>query len=160
MSELMTSGPVSDPTPEPTARQQVTCPGCGAVSSATLNRRDAADFCTTCDFPLFWTTSEVVAGDPRQSAEDALRRLPGTDGRVTVASLPCPTCAEANTLSALVCRRCGGPMVLPTPVEPVVVAPPPPAPEPARSPYRTWVVVVAVLTVIMLLAVIGVWVWG
>lgn len=110
----------------------------------TLNRRESQDFCRKCDFPLFWTPSTVLRDPAAQSAEESLRRLPGTVGRATVASQPCPHCAEPNALSAQVCVRCGRSMHLeapPPPPEPVYV-PPPPAPvyvEPEKERVAWWV---------------------
>lgn len=149
--------------PAPTAlpaedREHVTCPDCGTPATVTLNRRDAVDFCTVCDFPLFWTPSAVIRGTGA-GGDDSLRRLPGTAGRQTVASVPCPTCAEANPISAVICLRCGGPMVLPViapePVpepEPVVVAPTPVV-EPKRS-FPWWWLVLGLLTLAVLVGLI------
>ena len=148
----------------PEARESVVCPECGTQGSVALNRRDAADFCAACDFPLFWTPS-VVVRDQGIGTGDNLRRLPGTGGRQTVAATPCPTCAEANPISAEHCLRCGGPMVLPfvaTPEPIKVVAPVPvvePALEPARKPYPWWWIIAGTATllalVIVLIVVLG-----
>ncbi|MEO9325428.1 hypothetical protein ABFT23_18190 [Nocardioides sp. C4-1] len=108
--------------------REVVCPECGTVARVTVNRRESLDFCSTCDFPLFWTPSQVVLGDVDLQAQAALRRLPGTAGRSTVGSLACPHCAEANPVSGVLCLRCGGDL------HPVLAAPPPaPAPEPAPA---------------------------
>src|SRR4051794_15838214 len=105
----------------PSSGVAVTCPECGTRASVALTRRESTDFCTRCDFPLFWTPQTIQIGD-RATAQESLRRLPGTAGKVTVASTACPHCGEANPLIAETCARCGLPMVL---------APaPPPAPEP------------------------------
>ena len=60
------------------------------------------------------------------TAAETLRRLPGTGGRATVAAVPCPHCAEPNAVSAVLCARCGLPMVLPeaAPIPEPVYAPP------------------------------------
>jgi hypothetical protein len=158
--------PIGTVPPPAAARDRVSCPECGAVQDVYLNRRDAADFCHSCDFPLFWTPSEVIrergAGDG-----EALRRLPGTVGRTTLASTPCPHCAELNLVSAEVCIRCGQPMhpvvEAPPPPQAVYVPPPPPLiePEPERGvPWWVWaiagtVVVAAVLAVLFLTNVIN-----
>jgi hypothetical protein len=162
------AAPDAAPQPAPQAApstELVTCPECGTSAVATLNRRDAADFCRTCDFPLFWTPSTVLRDPAADSAADALRRLPGTVGRATVAALPCPHCSEPNQLSAQVCVRCGLSMHVeapPPPPEPVYVPPPPapvhaaPPPEPARTPWWVWllvgVLVAAGITLIVLSA--------
>ena len=105
----------------------VTCPECGATQQVQLNRRAASDFCSQCDFPLFWTPSRVERERAAASNGESLRRMPGTVGRSTLASAACPHCAELNVVSAVVCIRCGQPM---HPVE----APPPPPPPPAPLP--------------------------
>ncbi len=151
-------------TPPPGApeekREVVVCPSCHKGREVALNRRHAMDFCPEpgCDFPLFWTPSQIDLGTSDTEA-DSLRRRPGTDGRVTVASRACPHCDEANPLEAETCLRCGLPMILlaPTPPpEPVVVAPPAPAPvEPRRTPLWVWIVL-ALTTLVAL----GLIVWA
>ncbi|WP_167736585.1 hypothetical protein [Nocardioides sp. 1609] len=173
-------GPVKPAAPEPPATQtqglpvvpvvaegyeqsthavgrSVTCPECGAVAEITVNRRESHDFCPRCDFPLFWTPAQLVLSDA-ESATQALRRLPGTGGRVTVGSLACPHCAEANPITGSLCLRCGGDLhpVAPPPAPapaPVVVAPPPPAAEPERS-IPLWWWVLGTITVFLLVAVV------
>jgi hypothetical protein len=146
----------------PATSELITCPECGTTATVTLNRREAADFCRNCDYPLFWTPT-VVLRSYSGTAEDSLRRLPGTVGRATVASLSCPHCAELNSVSATVCVRCGGLLhpvkEPPPPPEPVYVPPPPPPVyvEPERGiPWWVWLitglVVAAVITLIVLLA--------
>ena len=105
----------------PVLAETVTCPECGSIAQISVNRRESLDFCRTCDYPLFWTPSNVVRDGSGVSAE-SLRRLPGQAGRATIASLPCPFCYEPNALSAQTCIRCNRPM------HPVDEAPPPPAP--------------------------------
>jgi len=149
----------------PATSELLTCPECGTSATVTVNRRDAADFCRSCDYPLFWTPSRVIYDSVgRHSADETLRRLPGTVGQVTVASLPCPHCAEPNALSAQVCVRCHRPMQLvepdplPPPPEPVYAPPPLPAvyvePE-RRTPWWVWALlafgVAALITLIVLL---------
>jgi hypothetical protein len=138
-------------------RSAVVCPECGTPASATLNRRDAQDFCVKCDFPLFWTPTEVIR-DGVDGGGESLRRLPGTAGRVTVASVPCPTCAEANPLGAETCLRCGGPMVLvaaPEPVRAPEPAPlPPPVPEPVEAGIGWYWWLVGGATLIALIALV------
>ena len=115
----------STPPPAPTS-DLVSCPSCGTAATVTLNRRESRDFCRVCDYPLFWTPGAVVR-DSAPGTGESLRRLPGQAGRVTVASQPCPTCAEPNALSALICIRCSGPMKIEVvvPPEPVYIAPVP-----------------------------------
>jgi hypothetical protein len=145
--------------PEP-AREPITCPECGTAAQVMLNRRDAADFCANCDFPLFWTPSAVQREESLRSAEDSLRRLPGTVGRATVASLPCPHCAEPNALSAVVCVRCGRPMRIEAPPPPPVpvYVPPPPAPEPVPEkhvPWWVWLLIGLGAAIVVVLIVLG-----
>lgn len=143
------------------AREQLTCPECGTAALVTVNRRDSADFCRTCDFPLFWTPAAVLLEDANRPAGESLRRLPGTVGRATLAALPCPTCAEPNALSARVCVRCGGPMQMqapPPPPEPVYVPPPAAAPEPEPEkdvPWWVWLLVGLVAAALIVIAVLA-----
>lgn len=136
----------------------VTCPECGTVATATLNRRDSRDFCRSCDYPLFWTPAKVQLGRG-DVADDSLRRLPGTQGRATLASLPCPHCAEPNPLSGIDCLRCGlplHPVAEPPPPEPVYVPPPAPVVEavPVREPWWPWVLLGLMAAAILVLAVL------
>jgi hypothetical protein len=138
-----------------TTDEVVTCPECGTRSEVALNRRRSQDFCARCDYPLFWTPSTILS-DSDAADQASLRRLPGTAGRVTVASRTCPHCAESNALTALTCVRCGGLMDPPEP-EPVFVAPAPapavePEPEPRRTPWWMWAG--GVLTLLVLIALI------
>jgi hypothetical protein len=114
------------------------------VQEVAVNRREASDFCHKCDYPLYWTQSQIYRDDGFDDNDDSHRRLPGTVGRVTTASLTCPHCAEPNSLSAQYCVRCGQPLhpvaEVPAPV-PVYIPPPPPppAPEPASPTVAWWV---------------------
>lgn len=142
-------------------RDRVSCPECGAVQDVRLGRREAMDFCTNCDFPLFWTPSEVIR-DHGPGAGEGLRRLPGTVGRTTLASAACPTCSELNVVSAETCVRCGNamrPVVAPPAPEPVYVPPPPPPapvePEPG-IPWWEWVLIGVVVAAVIAVVVLGV----
>jgi hypothetical protein len=135
----------------------ITCPECGTSAQVTLNRRDSVDFCRTCDYPLFWTPSKVLR-EPGSNNDESLRRLPGTVGRATLASLACPFCSEPNALSAQTCVRCGRPMHLveaapPPPPAPVYIAPPPPAPEPKQK-VAWWVWALLALGAAALIALV------
>jgi hypothetical protein len=123
----------------PPAAEFLTCPECGTTAQVTLNRRDSIDFCRNCDYPLFWTPSKVFR-DPSAENAESLRRLPGTVGRATVASLACPFCYEPNALSAQTCVRCGRPMhpVAEAPAPAPVYVPPPPAPLPEPESKVAW----------------------
>lgn len=138
---------------------EITCPTCGTVSHFEELGRDAGSFCRTCDYPLFWVRSVQLAA-AGSGGDAGLRRLPGTAGRVAVATLDCPSCTEPNLVTATVCIRCGADMhpvplveAPPPPPEPTVeiVAPPPPPP-PARRVWWPWILlgVAAVLAIILL----------
>jgi hypothetical protein len=161
------SAPEQSAVPGHVVTEVVTCPECGTSATVALNRRDARDFCPNCDFPLFWTPTAVVRDMLGEASQDALRRLPGTLGRATVASQRCPHCAEPNALSAQVCVRCGRSMQIeapPPPAVPVYVPPPPPEPvyvEPKKG-VAWWVwalvalaVVVAVVVVLIVTGTLG-----
>lgn len=153
--------PLAVPTPTSAPDEQVTCPECGTVAMVALTRRDSDDFCRQCDYPLFWTPSKIVL-ESGSTTGDSLRRLPGTSGRVMVASVPCPHCAEGNLLAAVLCARCGGDMNPPVPA-PVVAAPPPPPPAPApvpRQPVPWWVWALGGTTLLLLIALVVYFVTG
>ena len=139
--------------------EALTCPECGTVSHVTLNRREAVDFCHTCDYPLFWAPKKILRGSGEQT-DESLRRLPGTSGRVSVASLPCPFCAEPNAINAHTCVRCGRPMhpvAAPPPPPPPRAYVPPPPPEPVWEPepgIAWWVWLLLALGVVALAVVI------
>ncbi|AZI58011.1 hypothetical protein EH165_07515 [Nakamurella antarctica] len=123
---------------EPIGSEMVTCPECGLMGIVEPTKRNSADFCHGCDFPLFWARSTVIsmAGDDTGAS---LRRLPGTAGRAQRASVACPHCGEPNIPVALTCIRCLQPMEIVAPVPP-----PPPAPivapliSPEPEPARNW----------------------
>jgi rubredoxin len=115
----------------------VVCPTCGTPARVDGVRRESADFCATCDYPLFWAVERHPAA-LNEGSDTGLRRLPGTAGRASLAALRCPSCTEPNAPSATHCARCGAelrpaPVVVELPPEPepepepvVVVVPPPP----------------------------------
>jgi hypothetical protein len=123
------------------ATEMITCPECGTTALVTLNHRQSQDFCRNCDYPLFWVPTRVVLGRDG-GGEAALRRLPGTVGRATIAALACPHCDEPNAVTATVCVRCGlslHPVALPPPPPPPVYVAPAPVPEPeVMAPEPGW----------------------
>lgn len=137
--------------PAASLEEHVTCPECGTVAMVALTRRQAVDFCVQCDYPLFWAPSKIAL-DGSATAGESLRRLPGTAGRVTVGSIPCPHCSEGNLVGAQVCVRCGGLMDPPAPA-PAIAAPPPlPEPEPpSRTPLWVWIVGASTLVMLAVL---------
>lgn len=147
--------------PPPAATETVTCPECGAVATVTLNRRESHDFCRNCDYPLFWTPSKVFI-DRAGAGDDSLRRLPGTVGRATVASITCPHCAEPNAVAAVVCIRCGRslqpeappPPPPPPPPQPVYVPPPPVQAPPERDLHWLWFIAAFVVVLTGILVVL------
>lgn len=138
----VTDAAMSDPSGY--APVHVECPSCGTSGGVDYARRDAADFCPVCDFPLFWSRDRVPAPDDLGSDGSGLRRLPGTAGRAALASLLCPWCTEPNPPSGELCVRCGEPL------RPVAAAPAPVVEEPELEPevvpepaFRWWPYVIA-----------------
>lgn len=135
----------------------ITCPSCATVTHLVDLRRDASEFCPTCDYPLFWARSTTFGGTNGDSAGAGLRRLPGTAGRATELFLACPNCTEPNPVSGVNCIRCGAdlhpvaaPPPKPLPPPPPVLAPPPPPP-PKR---KLWPIVLTIVLALIAVAVI------
>ena len=55
----------------------VTCPECGTHSDIMSGRRDSGDFCRSCDFPLFWSSTAIGVRAADEESDDALRRQIG-----------------------------------------------------------------------------------
>lgn len=136
---------------------EVTCPSCGTVSHYEELTRDGAMFCRTCDYPLFWARAPRQEGGVADVADGGLRRLPGTGGRVTLATIACPVCTEPNSASANICIRCGADLHA-KPAPPVVLLPPAPLTEPVPVPAGRsllwWWVALAVLLVLGVVALV------
>lgn len=138
----------------------VTCPECGTHSDIMSGRRDAGDFCPSCDFPLFWTSTAISVRAGDEDSSTAMRRLPGTSGKGLSYSVPCPTCGELNVPTAWVCLRCAGSMTPPPPPVPRPVPQPVPAPAPEPPPlveeprFRWWVAVVVALVLTTVVVVV------
>jgi len=133
------------------------CPECGTVTTLPAIRRASDEFCSHCDFPLFWAPSAVPEATATASSDTTLRRLPGAGGRLIVGSRVCPTCGELNLLSAVLCVRCNGEMD----PAPVVAPPPPPLPAPLPPPapvvkrrWWPWVVLAVVVVAGIVTAVV------
>lgn len=108
---------------------EVACPGCGTPAHVHGDRRSAADFCATCDHPLFWAGPRSgPAGVADDDGQDARYRAPGVVGTAQHAALACPRCGEQNHATWGTCVRCGSDLNPPPPA-PVV---PQPAPAPAQ----------------------------
>ena len=136
----------------------ITCPECGHRSELVSIRRSSEEFCSHCDYPLFWVSSAIPATTPGANSDSTLRRRPGVDGRQRVGSLVCPPCGELNPLGETYCLRCGAELD-PKPVEPppiVVVAPPPPPPppepepEPITTPWWWWPAAAVIASAILI----------
>ena len=145
------------PTAAEAAPSEVTivCPECGTPCAVSLSRRDADDFCPTCDYPMFWARPQERTGGAQDGADDARWRSPGASGALRLATVPCPACQELNLPSAVLCVRCGAEMAPPPPPEPaplplpqpVVVVPPPVVREPEpplRFPWWWYAAMLAV----------------
>jgi hypothetical protein len=114
----------------------ITCPECGQLTELVAVRRDAGEFCSHCDFPLFWAASAIPAMAPGANSATTLRRLPGAGGRRRIGSKICPDCGELNEMGLIHCTRCAAeldpkppppkPTPTPTPPPPVVVVTPAP----------------------------------
>ena len=161
---VLGSGPAAvfpvpnEPTRAAMGTDVVTCPECGQLATVDMARRQADDFCRSCDFPLFWARGTVIAPEGAESGA-SLRRLPGTVGRAATAALICPHCSEPNSPAAEICVRCAlslHPVEIPEP-EPVVIAPPEPEPEPEPLPEKSfdwwWIVAIAAALVAIALLV-------
>lgn len=138
---------------------EITCPSCGTVSHLQELARDAGAFCRACDYPLFWARPPRQDGEGAGDGGDGLRRLPGTGGLVSLATVDCPECTEPNQVVASICIRCGAQLrpSAPTTVLPAV-EPEPPAEEPGPEPPEERViwpwVVLAVLAVAAVVALV------
>jgi len=136
----------------------ITCPDCGQVTSLDAVRHSADEFCTHCDFPLFWARPEGFASEAIDDTDVSRRRLPGTGGRLTVGHRPCPSCGEQNHISAVRCIRCKA-LMDPAPPPPMYVPPPPfynPPVEPkSRWKWWYWVIIGAVVVAALVVVVIA-----
>ena len=138
----------------------IVCPECGQVAHLIAVRRSADEFCTHCDYPLFWAPSAVPMATPGSNNLATLRRLPGAGGRQRVGSKVCPECGELNPLKQTHCIRCAAdldpkPVVVAAP-PPILVAPPapPPAPRPPWWPYPLIALILLVETVLLIAALV------
>ncbi len=125
---------------------ETVCPQCATVNTYDELTPHADNFCTECDFPLFWDQMLVPLLATDERTDGALRRLPGVAGRDLRAMRPCLECAEPNLLVSDFCIRCGASMDPPPP------PPPPPEPEPEpieveprEPPGRDWLLAVLLL---------------
>jgi hypothetical protein len=131
----------------------IVCPECSQVTSLVAVRRAAEEFCTQCDYPLFWAQSAIPMASPGSSNAATMRRLPGAAGRRQVGTRVCPSCGELNPLKETHCVRCTieldpKPVVEPEPVPVVRILEPEPVVEvvPER-PWWIWLLVGAMLII-------------
>jgi hypothetical protein len=134
---------------------RVACPSCGSQWQGDDLRPHAEWFCATCDFPLFWAKSGAPGG---QQVDDALARLPGTDGREAMLSLACPACGEQNPpVPTANCLRCGSPLSTPEPIltfappVPIVIVPAEPVKQRRIWP---WVLATCLLATALIVAIV------
>lgn len=136
---------------------EIVCPECGLVSTLPSIRRASDEFCSHCDFPLFWAPTAVPAMTESSSNDSTLRRLPGAGGRLMIGTRVCPTCGELNSIAEKFCTRCHNDMD-PQPAQ-LVVPPPPPPPALVVVEKRNWWPWIA-LALVTILAILGIVIWG
>jgi predicted amidophosphoribosyltransferase len=122
---------------------RVLCPSCGQEAEFEAMQRTAEEFCSNCDFPLFWARNDLPRVETVDAADSTRRRLPGAAGRLSAGHKPCPSCREPNLLDVRYCIRCGTdfnpPPFEPEPVfEPVVIYVEPPPPPTTLEPDSPW----------------------
>ena len=139
----------------------IICPECGQVARVVAIRRAAEEFCTHCDYPLFWAPTAVAMATPGVSSETTMRRLPGAGGRQRIGTRVCLECGELNALSATYCIRCGADLdpkpEPPPPPPPHPLPPPEPEPEPIvddRTPWWWWAIVATLGIAITLVLIV------
>ena len=131
----------------------IVCPECSQVTSLVAVRRAAEEFCTQCDYPLFWAPSAIPMASPGSSNAATMRRLPGAAGRRQIGTRVCPSCGELNPLKETHCVRCSTeldpkPIVFEAEPVPVVrVLEPEPVVEVVERPWWIWLLVGALLII-------------
>lgn len=138
------------------------CPQCGLSYVIPEFHRRAEEFCTGCDYPLFFAPGVVVDEGPESSEEAAMRRQPGAEGKDAAGARRCPHCGERNQAKAVECVRCGGDLrlVKPTSQERLVLPAMPEAPPPLDDPSRLPLIITGlVFVLVVILLVLTIWVW-
>jgi hypothetical protein len=140
----------------------IVCPECGQVTRLEVVQRNANEFCSHCNYPLFWARSVVTAAATGDVAEASRRRMPGAGGRLLVGTRVCPACGELNPLSRTHCLRCAADLNPPPPEPPPPPPPPPPAPLPPPPepviekgiPWWVWLLVAVAFVIVTVLVII------
>jgi len=143
----------------------IVCPECGQTSSFVAIRRSSDEFCTQCDYPLFWAPSAIPMATPGSTNLATLRRLPGAGGRQRIGSKVCPECGELNPITETNCIRCSAdldpkpqPLPEPAPIQ-VIVPPAPPPPAPTRPWWAIPILVILLLAQLAILFEVYDWWW-
>lgn len=85
--------------------KDIPCPSCGTRSRHESIEESAESFCTTCDYPLFWSSEHLSAGLPATAKPpppvagrmpDHVRRQAGVAGIKRRSTIACPNCSELN----------------------------------------------------------------
>lgn len=84
----------------------VECPNCGERQEDLKDRRSANNFCSECDYPIFFDTQNESGVDATTDWA-ARNRSPGVEGRSKQNWRDCPVCGEKNERELLHCVRCG-----------------------------------------------------
>ena len=103
----------------------IECPSCGALQEDFDDKRIVNNFCSECDYPIFFDTFDESQRDSEDAS--ARNRSPGVEGRSKQNWRECPACGEKNDRDALHCVRCGAVLLIPDDEE---VAPENQEPEP------------------------------
>lgn len=135
----------------------IVCPQCGLITTLPGIQRASTEFCTHCDYPLFWAPTAVPMATQSVGSDATLRRLPGAGGRMLIGTRVCPVCGELNSIAEHHCTRCGSEMdpqpILEVEIEEEIPPPPPPPPPPKKRNWIPWIIV-GVITVIVIVLVI------
>lgn len=136
----------------------IVCPQCGLITTLPGIQRASTEFCSHCDYPLFWAPTAVPMAVASVGSDTTLRRLPGAGGRILIGTRVCPVCGELNPVSEQYCTRCHSDMD-PQPVVEIEEEIPPPPPPPAPPPppkKRNWIpwIIVGAITVLVIVLVI------